>query len=75
MVGGIIPEWVGFPKAEPRIARNAPGLLMSRRGVGGWGVSATVVEIIGSPYPTAKSSVGHRVSGAANEGVVHEEGL
>ena len=53
----IIPEWWAelsrnglgeFPKAEPRIARNAPGLLMSR--MGGWGVvSATVMQIIASP--------------------------
>ena len=44
-MGDIIPEWWAelsrnglgkFPKAEPRIARNAPGLLMSRRGAGGW---------------------------------------
>ena len=48
---------------------------MSRGGLGGWGVSATLVEVIGTPCPTAKSSVGYRGSGAANEGVVHEEGL
>jgi hypothetical protein len=36
------------PKTEPRIARNAPGLLMSRRGAGGV-VSATLMHIIASP--------------------------
>jgi hypothetical protein len=49
-LGGIIPEWVGrVPKAEPRIARNAPGLIMSRSGGLGGVVSATLIHIIASP--------------------------
>jgi hypothetical protein len=53
------------PKTEPRIARNAPGLLMSRRGAGGV-VSATVVQFIGRSS-AAKSSTGYRVSGRSVE--------
>ena len=59
--------------------KQSPGSCASRGSscrAGGWGVvvSATLMQTIVSPSSTAKSSVGYRVSGAANEGVVHEEG-
>ena len=69
------PEWWRtYQKQSPRIARNAPGLLMSRRGAGERGQRDTHASI-GTSWSAAKSSVGYRVTGAANEGVVHEEGL
>ena len=37
-----------FLKAEPRDSANAPGLLMSRRGAGGWS-APTLMQIIVSP--------------------------
>jgi hypothetical protein len=63
--GGNYPRNVlgEFLKAEPRLVR-CTGAPRVARGVGGWGASATVVQIIANPSSTAKSSLGYRVSGA-----------
>jgi hypothetical protein len=44
------------------------------QGVGGLGASATVMQIIGGPNSTAKSSIGYRVSEATNKGVIGATG-
>jgi hypothetical protein len=68
------PEWWRtYQKQSPRIARNALAPHVAQ-GAGERGQRDTHASI-GTSWSAAKSSVGYRVTGAANEGVVHEEGL
>ena len=69
------PRMVGkSPKAEPRQRRRtgAPHVARGVRGLKGQRDSRAPH---GQPNHHCQISVGYRVSGAANEGVVHEEGL
>ena len=52
------------PKSRAPANATRPGLRMSRRGLGGWGPSATVIQIIGSLNGTAKSSLGYPGGGS-----------